>query len=92
MHLSQVAEGESCVTSLQRELDRLTQALSKAQEGEVCLREKNQSLSQSLQEATVAHSATQGRLVALQKTLGLAEQDRRHLQVGGEEPLMGQYG
>uniref|UniRef100_A0A673XCW3 Ciliary rootlet coiled-coil, rootletin n=1 Tax=Salmo trutta TaxID=8032 RepID=A0A673XCW3_SALTR len=73
----------SCVTSLQRELDRLSQALSKAQEGEVCLREKNQSLSQSLQEATVAHSATQGRLVALQKTLGLAEQDRRHLQVGG---------
>lgn len=83
MHLSQVAEGESCVASLQREVDRLSQALSKAQEGEVCLREKNQSLSQSLQEATVAHSATQGRLVALQKTLGLAEQDRRHLQVGG---------
>uniref|UniRef100_A0A8C7KRB4 Rootletin-like n=1 Tax=Oncorhynchus kisutch TaxID=8019 RepID=A0A8C7KRB4_ONCKI len=70
----------SCVASLQREVDRLSQALSKAQEGEVCLREKNQSLSQSLQEATVAHSATQGRLVALQKTLGLAEQDRRHLQ------------
>uniref|UniRef100_A0A8C8DBX3 Rootletin-like coiled-coil domain-containing protein n=1 Tax=Oncorhynchus tshawytscha TaxID=74940 RepID=A0A8C8DBX3_ONCTS len=70
----------SCVASLQREVDRLSQALSKAQEGEVCLREKNQSLSQSLQEATVAHTATQGRLVALQKTLGLAEQDRRHLQ------------
>lgn len=92
VHLSQVAEGESRVTSLQREVDRLSQALSKVHEGEACLREKTQNLSQSLQEATAAHSATQGRLVALQKTLGLAEQDRRHLQVGGEEPLMGQYG
>uniref|UniRef100_A0A8C7GH56 Ciliary rootlet coiled-coil, rootletin n=1 Tax=Oncorhynchus kisutch TaxID=8019 RepID=A0A8C7GH56_ONCKI len=70
----------SRVTSLQRELERLSQALSKVHEGEACLREKTQNLSQSLQEATAAHSATQGRLVALQKTLGLAEQDRRHLQ------------
>ena len=81
--MSQVAEGESRVSSLLREVEKLSQALSKAQEGESSLREKNQTLSQSLQEATAAHSATQGRLAVVQKSQCLAEQDRRQLQVCG---------
>ena len=73
---------------LQREVERLSQALLKAQEAESLLKEKSASLNQSLQEATATHSSTQGRLVALQKTLCVAEQDKRLLQVSeieGEE-------
>lgn len=77
----QVAEGEARVSLLQREVERLSQALLKAQEGESLLREKSVSLSQSLQEATAAHSSTQTRLVALQKTLSVAEQDKTLLHV-----------
>ena len=70
------------MAGLQREAERLGQALLKVQEGEVLLKERNQSLSQSLQEASAAHSATQGRLVALQKSLSTSEQEKRQLQVG----------
>lgn len=66
---------------LQREVDRLNQALLKAQEGETLLKEKVSSLKQSLQEAAAAHSSTQTRVAALQKTLTVAEQDRRLQQV-----------
>lgn len=69
------------MTSLQSEVERLNQALLKAQESESLLKEKTISLNQSLQEATAAHSSTQGRLAALQKTLSVTEQDKRHLQV-----------
>ena len=74
------------MSALQREVERLTQLLAKALEGESSQRERVQSLAQSLQEATAAHSATQGRLSTLQKTLGLAEQERRQLQVSKEAP------
>jgi chromosome segregation ATPase len=70
------------VASLQREVERLNQALLKVQEGEGLLKERNQSLSQSLQEVSVSHSATQGRLVTLQKSLSTSEQEKRQLQVG----------
>lgn len=82
----QVAEGESHVSSLQREVDRLTASLSKAQDGESVQKERALALSQSLQEAVAAHSATQGRLAALQKTLGQAESERRQLQVSADRP------
>lgn len=72
--------------SLQREVERLSQLLAKAQEGESGQRERVQSLALSLQEATSAHSATQGRLSTVQKSLGLAEQERRQLQVSRERP------
>lgn len=68
---------------LQREVERLSQALLKAQEGENSLKEKTTSLKKSLQEASAAHSCTQSRLAALQKTLSAAEQDKRLLQVSG---------
>ena len=77
----QVAEGEARVSLLQREVERLSQALLRAQEGESALKEKTASLSQTLQEAAAAHSGTQSRLVALQKTLSLVEQDKKLLQV-----------
>ncbi len=77
----QVSEGEARVASLQREVERLTALLSKAQDGESVQKERVLTLSQSLQEATAAHSATQGRLAALQKTLGQVETERRQLQV-----------
>lgn len=80
-HKLQVAEGEARVSLLQREVERLSQALLKAQEGESLLREKTTSLNQSLQEAATAHSSTQSRLAALQKTLTVAEQDKRLQQV-----------
>ena len=70
---------------LQREAERLNQSLVKAQESESFLKERNQNLNQSLQEASAAHSSTQGRLATLQKTLSVAEQDRRQLQVGEKE-------
>lgn len=70
---------------LQREVERLSQALLKAQEAESLLKEKSTSLNQGLQEAAAAHSSTQSRLVALQKTLSLAEQDKRLLQVSETE-------
>lgn len=66
---------------LQREVERLSQALLKTQEGESLLREKATSLNQSLQEAASAHSSSQSRLAALQKTLTVAEQDKRLQQV-----------
>lgn len=68
---------------LQREVDRLNQALLKAQEGESLLKEKFTSLNQSLQGVSAAHSSTETRVAALQKTLSVAEQDKRHLQVSG---------
>lgn len=77
----QVTEGEARLASLQREVERLTAVLSKAQDGESVHKERVLALSQSLQEATAAHSATQGRLSTLQKTLGQAETERRQLQV-----------
>lgn len=66
---------------LQREVERLSQALLKAQEGESFLKEKTSSLKNSLQEAAASHSGTQSRLAALQKALSVAEQDKRLLQV-----------
>ena len=80
-NILQVAEGEARVSSLQREVDRLNQALLKAQEGESALKQKVTSFNQTLQEVAAAHSSTQSRLVALQKTLNVAEQDKRLLQV-----------
>lgn len=59
----------------------LSQTLLKAQEGETLLREKITSLNQTIQEAAALQSSTQGRMAALQKTLSMAEQDRRLLQV-----------
>lgn len=59
----------------------LSQALLKSQEGETLLREKITSLNQTIQEAAALQSSTQGRMAALQKTLSMAEQDRRLLQV-----------
>lgn len=69
------------MSQLQREVERLSQALLKTQEGECVLREKTTSLNQSLQEAATAHSSAQSRLAALQKTLTVAEQDKRLQQV-----------
>lgn len=66
---------------LHREVERLSQALLKSQEGESLLKEKTTSLSQLLQEAAAVHSSTQARLAALQKTLSIVEQDKRLLQV-----------
>lgn len=77
----QVAEGEARASLLQREVERLSQALLKAQEGESLLKEKTSSLKKSLQEAAASQSSTESRLAALQKTLSVAEQDRRLLQV-----------
>lgn len=74
---------------LQREVERLSQALLKAQEGESLLKEKSTSLNQSLQEVAAAHSSTQTRLAALQKSLSTAEQDKRHLQVSETETKTG---
>lgn len=76
-----MAEGEARVSLLQREVERLSQALLTAQEGESLLKEKSASLNQSLQEVAAAHSSTQSRLAALQKTLTVAEQDKRLQQV-----------
>lgn len=84
-YLLQVAEREARVSQLQRDVDRLSQNLLKAQEGESALKEKAASLSQTLQEVTASHSSTQSRLLALQKTLGSAEQDKRLLQVCGSD-------
>lgn len=81
----QVAEGEVRASLLQREVERLSQALLKAQESESLLKEKTSSLKKSLQEATASHASTQSRLAALQKTLSVAEQDKRLLQVSETE-------
>lgn len=62
-------------------MERLSQALLKAQEDESLLREKTSSLRKSLQEAAASHSSTQSRLATLQKTLTEAEQTKRMLQV-----------
>lgn len=62
-------------------MERLSQALLKAQEDESLLREKTSSLRKSLQEAVASHSSTQSRLATLQKTLTEAEQTKRMLQV-----------
>lgn len=70
---------------LQREVERLSQALLKAQEGESLLKEKASSLKKSLQEAAASHGSTQSRLAALQKALSAAEQDKRLLQVSETE-------
>lgn len=59
----------------------LSQTLLKSQEGETLLREKITSLNQTIQEAAALQSSTQGRMAALQKTLSMAEQDRKLLQV-----------
>ena len=83
----QVAEGEARVSLLQREVERLSQALLKAQESESALKEKTSSLKKSLQEAAASHSSTQSRLTGLQKTLTVAEQDKRLLQVSGAEGM-----
>lgn len=77
----QVTEGEARVALLQREVEMLSQTLLKSQEGETLLREKITSLNQTIQEAAALQSSTQGRMAALQKTLSMAEQDRRLLQV-----------
>lgn len=77
----QVAEGEARASLLQREVERLSQALLKAQEGESLLKEKTSSLKKSLAEAAASQSSTESRLAALQKTLSVAEHDRRLLQV-----------
>lgn len=77
----QVADGEVRVSLLQREVERLSQALVKAQESESLLKEKTLSLNHSLQEATAAHSSTQSGLAALQKTLSVTEQEKNLLQV-----------
>lgn len=73
---------------LQREVERLSHALLKAEEEESVLKEKMSSLRMSLQEAAASQSAQQSRLAALQKMLAEAERDRRLLQVSqaGEEP------
>lgn len=81
----QVAEGEARASLLQREMERLSQALFKAQENESLLREKTSSLKKSIQEAAASHSSTQSRLAALQKMLSEAEQDKRLLQVSKTE-------
>lgn len=62
-------------------MERLSQALLKAQEDESLLRGKTSSLRKSLQEAAASHSSTQSRLATLQKTLTEAEQTKRMLQV-----------
>lgn len=77
----QVADGEVRVSLLQREVERLSQALVKAQESESLLKEKTLSLNHSLQESTAAHSSTQSGLAALQKTLSVTEQEKNLLQV-----------
>uniref|UniRef100_A0A8B9RJA6 Ciliary rootlet coiled-coil, rootletin n=1 Tax=Astyanax mexicanus TaxID=7994 RepID=A0A8B9RJA6_ASTMX len=79
--LKQVVDAESRVAALQREMDRLTAVLCKVQDAECVQREKAQTVSLTLQETAAAHSATQGRLATLQKSLSTAEQDRRLLQV-----------
>ena len=76
-----MADGEARASLLQREVERLSQALLRAQEGESVLKETVSSLRKSLQEAAAAHSSTQSRLAALQKMLSAAEQDKRLLQV-----------
>ncbi len=81
----QVADGEARASLLQREVERLSQALLKAQEGESLLKEKVSSLRRRLQEAEASHSSTQSRLSTLQKTLSVAEQDKRLLQVSETE-------
>lgn len=80
-----MAEGEDRASLLQREVERLSQALLKAQEDESLLKEKTSSLKKSLQEAAASHSSTQSRLAALQKTLSEAEQAKRLLQVSDTE-------
>ncbi len=80
---------------LQREVERLSQALLKAQEGESLLKEKTSSLKKSLLEAAASHGSTQSRLAALQKALSAAEQDKRLLQVsetGGKKTSLEQCG
>lgn len=74
---------------LQREVEKLSQALLKAQDGETLLKGKTTSLSQSLQDAAASHSSTQGRLAALQKTLTATEQDKRLQQVSGAVEVKG---
>lgn len=81
LYTLQVAEGEVRASLLQREVERLSQALRAVQEDESLLREKTSSLKKSLQEAAASHSSTQSRLAALQKMLTEAEQDKRLLQV-----------
>ena len=81
VHEPQVAEGEVRVALLQRDVERLSQALLKAQESESSLKEKVTSLNQSLQEVAAAHSSTETRRAALQKSLSVSEQDKRPLQV-----------
>lgn len=85
----QVAEGEDRTSLLQREVERLSQALLKAQEDESLLKEKTSSLKKSLQEAAASHSSTQSRLAALQKTLSESEQAKRLLQVSDTEGKQG---
>lgn len=70
---------------LQRDVERLSQALLKAQDGESFLREKTSSLKKSLQEAEASHSSTQSCLASVQKMLSVAEQDKRLLQVSETE-------
>lgn len=81
----QVAEGEARVSLLQREVERLSQALLKSREDESLLKEKASALKKSLQEAVASHSSTQSRLAALQKTLSDAEQAKMLLQVSETE-------
>lgn len=83
--LTQVAEGEARVSVLQREVDKLSQALLKAQENESLLKERTASLNMSLNEATTAHSSSQSRLAALQKSLTVSEQEKQQLQVSDTE-------
>lgn len=85
--LKQVADGEARVSQLQREVDRLSQALLKAYDSESALKEKATSLNQSLQEVAATHSSTQSRLAALQKTSSMSEQEKRRLQVRNKVSL-----
>lgn len=77
----EVVETEARVSSLQREVDRVSSLLSKAQDVESVQRDRIQSLSQSLQDSNAAHSVNQGRLATLQKNLTHTEQERKQLQV-----------
>lgn len=77
---------------LQREVERLNQALLKSREDEALLKEKASALKKSLQEAVASHSSTQSRLAALQKTLTEAEQARMLLQVTETEVGGGRLG
>ena len=69
------------MSQLQREVDRLTQSLLRAQESECLLKERAASLNLSISEATAAQSSSQSRLALLQKSLTTSELEKQQLQV-----------